>query len=109
MTDGNYADVDAGTDTARVVRSREGDEAPSESVIRAVSEATGTDPLQMPRLGDVVDPDALDALFLADSSWTDDSRDSTPAGTVTFRFSGCDVTVHADGRTVVSPPPVSRL
>ena len=103
MTDANYSDVDVGTDPDPVVRSREADESPSESVIRAVSEATGTDPLQMPRLGDVIDPDALDALFLADSAWTGADRDSE--GTVAFRFGGCDVTVHADGRTVVSRTP----
>lgn len=100
MTDANYSDVGVGSDSDPVVRSRGNDESASESVILAVSDATGTDPLQLPRLGDVVDPDALDDLFLADSQWTDDSR-GTEGGTVSFRFSGCDVTVHADGRTVV--------
>jgi hypothetical protein len=103
MTDTNHSTVDAGTGPDPVTRSREVDESPSESVIRAVSEATGTDPLQLPRLGEVVDPDALDALFLSDSQWIDDSR-GTETGTVNFRFSGCEVTVYADGRTVVSRP-----
>jgi len=100
MTDTNYAGTDADT---LLVRSRAGDEPPSESVIRAVSEATGTDPLRMPRLGDVVDPDALDALFLGG-----DGDGGTPPGTVTFRFNGCGVTVHADGPTVVSRPTEAR-
>jgi len=103
MTDAHYSDVDAGTAPDTVVRSRETDESPSESVVRAVSEATETDPLQMPRLGDVIDPDALDALFLTDSAWAE--ADGDGEGTVAFRFGGCDVTVHADGRTVVSRTP----
>lgn len=103
MTDANYSDVDAGIDPDPVIRSREGDESASESVVHAVSEATGTDPLRMPRLGDAIDPDALDALFLADSEWADASAAS--GGTVAFRFNGCDVSVHADGRTVVSRTP----
>lgn len=100
MTDANYSDVDVGTDPDPVIHNRGGDESPSESVVDAVSEATGTDPLQMPRLGDVIDPDALDALFLADSAWAESAGDG--GGKVSFRFDGCDVTVHADGRTVVS-------
>jgi|AntRauMinimDraft_4_1070384.scaffolds.fasta_scaffold00083_28 hypothetical protein len=100
MTDANCSDVDVGTDPGPVIRSREAGDSPSESVIRAVSEATGTDPLQMPRLGNVIDPDALDALFFADSAWAESDGDD--GGTVSFRFGGCDVTVHADGRTVVS-------
>ena len=85
-----------------MIRDREAGESAAESVVSAVSEATGTDPLRMPRLGDVIDPDALNALFLADSAWADES--GTGGGTVSFRFNDCAVTVHADGRTVVSRP-----
>jgi len=102
MTDANYSDVDAGTDPDPVIRHRDGNEQPSESVVSAVSEATDTDPLEMPRLGDVIDPDALDALFLAESAWAE--PDGEGSGTVSFRFNDCDVTVRADGQTVVSPP-----
>jgi hypothetical protein len=100
MTDANYSDADVATDPDPVIRSREADESPSESVVRAVSEATGTDPLEMRRLGDVIDPDALDALFLAGSAGARAAGDD--GGTVSFRFDGCEVAVHADGRTVVS-------
>lgn len=106
MTDGDYADGDAGTDSEPVVRSRDGGETASESVVRAVSEATGTDPLRMPQLGTVIDPDALDALFLGDSGWADGNGDRS--GTVAFRFNGCDVTVHGDGHTVVSRATAQR-
>lgn len=102
MTDANYSDVDVGADSEPVIRDREAGESASESVVSAVSEATGTDPLQMPRLGDVIDPDALNALFLGDSAWADGT--GSGGGTVSFRFNHCAVTVHADGRTVVSPP-----
>jgi len=94
MTDANY-DTGVGTDTDSVVRSRERGESVSESVVLAVSEATDTDPLEMSRLADVLDPDALDALFPGDGG--EDCE-----GTASFRFDGCAVTVHADGYTVAS-------
>lgn len=101
MTDANYSDASAGTGSETVIRSRADSELPSRSVVHAVSEATGTDPLQMPQLGDVIDPDALDDLLRGGLRSTDDSSPLTD-GCVTFRFNGCDVVVHADGRTVVS-------
>jgi hypothetical protein len=107
MPDGNSADADARTEPSPLVYTREDGESPSESVISAVSEATGTHPLRLPRLGDVLDPDALDALFLADAPGADE-RSGTAAGTVAFRFGGREVTVHADGRTVVAGPPATQ-
>lgn len=76
---------------------------PAESVIEAVAAVTGTDPRRLTPLYDVIDPEALDALFLADDS---QPRESI-GGTVTFQFEGCEVTVHADGRTVVASDPDS--
>lgn len=107
MTDANHSLVDVDTDSDSVIRHRESGQPVSESVVRAVSEVTGTDPLAMPRLGDVVDPDALDSLFLADSAWAEGSGPG--GGTVSFRFNGCDVVVHADGRTVVTRASGARV
>ncbi|SEV89657.1 HalOD1 output domain-containing protein [Halobacterium jilantaiense] len=98
MTDANY-DAGVGTDADPVIRSRERGESVSESVVLAVSEATDTDPLEMARLADVLDPDALDALFPGDDG----------TGTLSFRFNGCDVTVHSDGYTVVSQSDGAQL
>ncbi|WP_336036050.1 HalOD1 output domain-containing protein [Halobacterium yunchengense] len=69
----------------------------SEGVVEAVAAATGEDPASMPSLYEVLDPDALDALFRPGSA-------PSPPGTgrVSFRYNGCDVTVHADGRVLVA-------
>ncbi|MXR41538.1 hypothetical protein GRX01_09330 [Halobaculum sp. WSA2] len=70
---------------------------PSLLVIDSVAEATDTDPLRLPPLHDVVDPDALDRLFPRDLGLDTPAMDSH----VTFRYHGCDVTVHANGGTTV--------
>jgi len=62
--------------------------APSTAIVEAVAETTGVDPLDCPPLWEVVDPEALDALFLEGTR-----------GTVTFEYAGCRVAVE-DGETV---------
>jgi hypothetical protein len=67
------------------------------TVVRAVSEAVGVRPTDLPvELNDVVDPDAMDDLFAprADGKPRADGR-------VEFELLGCAVAVHADGRVVV--------
>lgn len=76
------------------------DSRPSRSVVEAVAEATGRDATALRPLYDVVDADALDALLDPAGYRSSDLR----WGRVTFRYEGCDVAVHADGRTVVLPP-----
>ena len=66
----------------------------SRAVVAAVAEAAGTAPTALPSLTDVVDPDALDALFSGDR--TD--------GEVSFRYAGYRVTVTADRRVTVVDP-----
>jgi hypothetical protein len=73
------------------------DERISDTVIDGVSAATDTDPLDLPPLYEVVDPDALDCLF------HHDSREQGPSDRVEFVFAGCEVGIHADGRVVVDP------
>jgi hypothetical protein len=64
------------------------EKSPSVAVIEAVANETGTDPTGVAQqLYEVVDPDALDALFASGNS-TD--------GTVTFTYCGYTVTVTAD-------------
>jgi hypothetical protein len=69
---------------------------PSEQVIDAIAERAGVDPidLEVP-LGDVVDADALDALF--DSQFCDDGR----RGRVEFTYQSFRVSV-VSGRSDVS-------
>lgn len=74
------------------------DQDPSWSVIETVADVTETKPTELQPLHEVVDPEALDNLF------HNDLYDSSPASRafVRFRYEGCIVTVHADGRIVVS-------
>ena len=70
----------------------------SQTVVLAVADATGDDPMELPPLYDTVDPDALNELF-------DPSTGGAVgrSGRVEFTYAGCDVTVHADERVAVSP------
>jgi len=72
-------------------------ETPVASVVEAVAAVTGTPPASLSPLYDAIDPDALNRLVAPGRGTpSTDSR-------VSFRFEGCMVTVHGDGRTVVSP------
>ncbi|WP_436908270.1 HalOD1 output domain-containing protein [Halosimplex marinum] len=60
-------------------------------VIEAIADETGTDPLRMePPLYEVVDTDALDALY-----------ESGAAATVEFEYDGHRVVVDGDGTVTV--------
>lgn len=72
-------------------------EAVSEAVVYAVAERTDTDPKTLEPLHDVVDPDALNALFETDRA----SSGLTPVR-VTFTYCGCEVVISADGTVRVS-------
>lgn len=84
-------------DSRTVTATRNRDEPAARTVVEAVAEATGDDPLEMRPLYDTVDTDALDTVFEPTGGALDGR-----SGRVSFRFNGCDVTVHSDGRTVVS-------
>lgn len=63
-------------------------------VIQTVAETTSTDPLELPPLYDTIDPDALDSLV----------EDMT-TGTISFNYTGLDITVHSDGTVIINDPP----
>lgn len=65
----------------------------SERVVEAVSARTRTDPLELPPLYDVLDPDALDALLATLSD-----------GEVSFPYAGYVVTVESSGAVHVDGP-----
>lgn len=67
------------------------------SVVTAVAEATGRDPTELDPLNDVVDPDALDALFSSTGLGT-----HRPPSRVEFRYCGRTVVVTGDGTVDVS-------
>jgi hypothetical protein len=91
------AESDPHVQTHIVERPEMDDVRPSYRVVEAVAELTGTPPEKLTPLYDVIDSDALDGLF-------DHDTHGTPIedGYLQFRYEGCDVTVYADGRTVVS-------
>jgi hypothetical protein len=72
---------------------RQADE-PSVAVVMAVAAREGVDPTELsPPLNDVVDPDALDALFAG--------SDDESIGSLTFDYRGYSVEVRSDGRVHV--------
>ncbi|WP_224333333.1 HalOD1 output domain-containing protein [Haloprofundus halobius] len=81
---------------AKTYRSHSG-ERPSDTVLRAVADATNVDPLSLPPLFESLDPDALDAIL-------DDSLDllSRPCSRVIeFHYAGSHVAACDDGRVIV--------
>lgn len=68
------------------------------SVIIAVATAAGTDPLELPPLGAVLDANALDAFF--DSSNYERENGETA---VSFQYADYPVTVNGDGIVTVGP------
>lgn len=73
------------------------EETVSERVISKVAERTGTDPLELRPLYEVVDPEALDRFFE-----TGRARADGPENRVQFTYSGCDVEISGDGTVRVS-------
>lgn len=71
----------------------------SKRVIAAVADALDVDPLELPPLYDVVDPDALDQLFDHGSP-----AGGNGPGRVVFTMADCEVVVHSDGSVDVTAP-----
>lgn len=68
----------------------EADSVLSEALPRAIAQLKGIDPLEMPSLYEIVDPEALDAVFKRGS-----------ISYVQFPFCGYSITVVSDGRILV--------
>ncbi len=75
----------------------EGDQLLSTTVISAVADSAGVQPLELPPLYETIDPDTLDSLF----------RPSTGDGPdhISFTHVGYAVTVYGDGTVVVEDAP----
>ena len=69
----------------------------SEAVVNAVGAVTGTDPLRLEPLYNVIDPDALDSLCTH-------ARSPAEAHQLRFSYEGFDVDVRTDGRVRVLEP-----
>lgn len=68
----------------------------TETIVRTVADREGVEPTEIPPLHDVVDPDALNAVFSP-------TRRGTPrnSGRVEFTYCGHEVVVRSDGRVHV--------
>lgn len=75
-------------------------ESVSGRVLEAVARTTGDDPVALPPMWDVVDPDRLDALF-APAPGGGDRRSELR---VQFTYAGLDVVVRGDGEVDVRRP-----
>ncbi|WP_175607258.1 HalOD1 output domain-containing protein [Natrinema saccharevitans] len=63
----------------------------------SVAELAGSDPTEIERPHDCIDPDGLEALFAPTGDATDRA-----AGQVSFRLDADTVTVHATGDIIVA-------
>jgi hypothetical protein len=70
----------------------------SERVVQAVAEETGTDPVDLPPLYDVIDPDALDAVFASGRDGTDSTRGDSRE--LRFTYADREISVRSDDVTV---------
>ncbi|RLM89078.1 HalOD1 output domain-containing protein [Haloarcula sp. Atlit-7R] len=93
-TDSEGHDPDTETYHVQFDASRDG--GASHAVVTALAAVTGNGPTEIEPLYDVVDPDALDALFQHGS---DDSKSGIA---VSFELDGSDVTVYSTGEVVAS-------
>jgi len=76
----------------------------SVAVIEAVSEAEGCRPTELPKLSDVVDPDALDNLFVETGT-----RRPERASELSFAFSNSRVTVEGGEIITVEPKSTAQM
>lgn len=84
----------------RVIERFPGEGELTTTIVEAVAEATGIDPLKLDtRLYDVVDPDGLEQVFRKRGDGT-----IRTGGELTFTIAECEVTVYSEGRVVVTPP-----
>lgn len=69
-----------------------------ERVLEAIATSENVPTTELPPLFDVVDPDALSTIFASPSGGPDRSQ-----GTVTFPYTGYQVTLDADGSIDIEP------
>lgn len=75
-----------------------GSDPPSLVLCEAIASITDEDPLELEPLFDVIDPDALDSLFVPTTS-----GESRGDGSVSFTFHGFDVEVKSYGLIEIEP------
>lgn len=83
----------------KIGNGQSGNDSVSQRVVAAVADARDEDPLELPPLYDVIDPDALDQLFNREVA-----GGRTGPGRVIFILAGCEVVVHSDGEVDATAP-----
>ncbi|ADB62911.1 hypothetical protein Htur_4073 (plasmid) [Haloterrigena turkmenica DSM 5511] len=81
LTTSTTADWDSGSENTPVY-----------AIVSAVAEAEGVDSIDLPPLYNVIDPEALNALFTSDSG---------TVSSVEFEYAGYSVVVRGEGDVVV--------
>ena len=71
----------------------------STAVLLTISSVLEVDPTDLETLSERIEPDALNALV---SHWRRD-KPQVGGGSISFPFSECTVTVHANGELVINP------
>jgi len=74
------------------------DESVSVAVADLVGDALGRDPIDLPPINNLIDADALEALFRGPTR-----RPASVRGLVEFHYLDCQVRVYSDGEVVVKP------
>ncbi|XVH33476.1 HalOD1 output domain-containing protein (plasmid) [Haloferacaceae archaeon DSL9] len=70
----------------------------SQALLEGVMAATGSDPRELPVLSEVIDPDAIDALFRSSVSRSPQESDIH----LTFNYDGYFVEISGDGTITLS-------
>ncbi|GAB3667542.1 HalOD1 output domain-containing protein [Halopiger thermotolerans] len=91
--------IDYETETAFVSHDWSGDDSLAETIIATIADLSGSDPAELDRLYDRIDPDSLETIFAPANGSV--ARNS---GRVSFRLDAYEVTVHASGAVVVTRP-----
>ncbi len=89
--------IDRKRKTAFVAHDWTGSESLATTIVSTVAELAESDPTEIERLYDRIDPDGLEALFAPAGDATDRTT-----GQVSFRLDAYAVTVHATGDIVVA-------
>lgn len=97
-----HMDIEAESDTYRT-EYQDYAEPPSEAVVRAVAAISGDEPFELTPLYEVVDPDALDALFLPTHDGPTERE-----GEVAFNYCGYRVEIRSYGVIEIHPTSVHR-
>ena len=89
--------IDRERKTAFVSHDWTGNDSLTTTIVSTVAELSGTDPTEVDRLYDRIDPESLETLFEPTNK-----ADGRNTGQVSFQLDAYTVTVHATGDIVVA-------